>query len=188
MIRRVDCCSLSSMQKSSRDVGRHNPKHRPHSTPSLSLHSRICLPSAPPPVRAETMSPRSLRVFVFFLSLFSVKRYFFKAPSVNPPLPFLDRCAGGKKAEPAKKKAKVAGGKAKPKPKPKAGAKGGGKKKKKVRVLGVIPARYGSTRFPAKPLALIGGKPMIWQGTWRQVASQNQFASHLCITPHPHHA
>ena len=40
----------------------------------------------------------------------------------------------------------------------------GAKKAKgeKKRVLGIIPARYGSTRFPAKPLALIGGKPMIW--------------------------
>ena len=28
-------------------------------------------------------------------------------------------------------------------------------------VLGIIPARYGSTRFPGKPLALIFGKPMI---------------------------
>ncbi|MGE3804711.1 MAG: 3-deoxy-manno-octulosonate cytidylyltransferase [Gemmataceae bacterium] len=27
--------------------------------------------------------------------------------------------------------------------------------------LGVIPARYASTRFPGKPLAMIGGKPMI---------------------------
>ncbi len=30
-----------------------------------------------------------------------------------------------------------------------------------VRVLGVIPARYGSTRFPGKPLAVIAGKPLI---------------------------
>ncbi len=29
------------------------------------------------------------------------------------------------------------------------------------RVLGVIPARYGSTRFPGKPLAEILGRPMI---------------------------
>ena len=29
------------------------------------------------------------------------------------------------------------------------------------RVLGVIPARYASTRLPGKPLALIHGKPMI---------------------------
>ncbi|HEC1751626.1 TPA: 3-deoxy-manno-octulosonate cytidylyltransferase [Campylobacter lari] len=28
--------------------------------------------------------------------------------------------------------------------------------------LGVIPARYGSTRFPGKPLADIMGKPMVW--------------------------
>ena len=28
-------------------------------------------------------------------------------------------------------------------------------------VLVVIPARYGSTRFPGKPLAILGGKPMI---------------------------
>jgi 3-deoxy-manno-octulosonate cytidylyltransferase (CMP-KDO synthetase) len=29
------------------------------------------------------------------------------------------------------------------------------------RTVAVIPARYGSTRFPGKPLALIGGKPML---------------------------
>ena len=28
-------------------------------------------------------------------------------------------------------------------------------------ILGIIPARYASTRFPGKPLALIHGKPMI---------------------------
>lgn len=26
-------------------------------------------------------------------------------------------------------------------------------------ILGIIPARYASTRFPAKPLAVLGGKP-----------------------------
>lgn len=30
-----------------------------------------------------------------------------------------------------------------------------------MNTIGIIPARYGSTRFPGKPLALIGGKPMI---------------------------
>ncbi len=30
-----------------------------------------------------------------------------------------------------------------------------------MKILGVIPARYASTRFPGKPLALISGKPMI---------------------------
>jgi 3-deoxy-manno-octulosonate cytidylyltransferase (CMP-KDO synthetase) len=30
-----------------------------------------------------------------------------------------------------------------------------------MKVIGIIPARYGSTRFPGKPLAMIGNKPMI---------------------------
>ncbi|MFN7971371.1 MAG: 3-deoxy-manno-octulosonate cytidylyltransferase [Acidobacteriota bacterium] len=30
-----------------------------------------------------------------------------------------------------------------------------------MRIIGIIPARYGSTRFPGKPLAAILGKPMI---------------------------
>ena len=30
-----------------------------------------------------------------------------------------------------------------------------------MKILGVIPARYASTRFPGKPLAIIGGKTMI---------------------------
>ncbi|UCD90620.1 MAG: 3-deoxy-manno-octulosonate cytidylyltransferase [Desulfobacterales bacterium] len=30
------------------------------------------------------------------------------------------------------------------------------------RCYGIIPARYGSTRFPGKPLADILGKPMFW--------------------------
>ena len=36
-------------------------------------------------------------------------------------------------------------------------------------ILAVIPARYGSTRFPGKPLALLGGKPMI-QRVYERVA------------------
>jgi 3-deoxy-manno-octulosonate cytidylyltransferase (CMP-KDO synthetase) len=30
-----------------------------------------------------------------------------------------------------------------------------------VKTVGIIPARYGSTRFPGKPLALIGGRPLV---------------------------
>jgi 3-deoxy-manno-octulosonate cytidylyltransferase (CMP-KDO synthetase) len=30
-----------------------------------------------------------------------------------------------------------------------------------MRIVGIIPARYGSSRFPGKPLALIAGKPLI---------------------------
>ncbi|MBQ3709159.1 MAG: 3-deoxy-manno-octulosonate cytidylyltransferase [Bacteroidales bacterium] len=37
-----------------------------------------------------------------------------------------------------------------------------------MKVIGIIPARYGSTRFPGKPLALIGGKSMI-RRTYEQV-------------------
>ncbi len=38
-----------------------------------------------------------------------------------------------------------------------------------MRFLGIIPARYASTRFPAKPLAMLGGKPVI-QRVYEQVA------------------
>src|SRR5712672_570378 len=31
----------------------------------------------------------------------------------------------------------------------------------RVKILGIIPARFASTRFPGKPLALIAGKPLI---------------------------
>src|ERR1017187_1874386 len=30
-----------------------------------------------------------------------------------------------------------------------------------VNIVGIVPARYASTRFPGKPLALIAGKPLI---------------------------
>ena len=30
-----------------------------------------------------------------------------------------------------------------------------------MKIIGIIPARYGSTRFPGKPLAIIAGKPLI---------------------------
>jgi len=36
-----------------------------------------------------------------------------------------------------------------------------------MRVIGVIPARWGSTRFPGKPLAMIAGKPLIMR-VWEQ--------------------
>lgn len=39
---------------------------------------------------------------------------------------------------------------------------------RKEEILGIIPARYASTRFPGKPLADISGKPMI-QRVWEQV-------------------
>src|SRR3989338_805995 len=43
-----------------------------------------------------------------------------------------------------------------------------------MKIIGVIPARYKSSRFPGKPIADICGKPMIW---W--VYSQAKKVSHL---------
>ena len=37
-----------------------------------------------------------------------------------------------------------------------------------MKFIGIIPARYASTRFPAKPLALLGGK-MVIERVYRQV-------------------
>ena len=31
-----------------------------------------------------------------------------------------------------------------------------------MKIIGVIPARYKSSRFPGKPLVDICGKPMVW--------------------------
>ncbi|MEM9050560.1 MAG: 3-deoxy-manno-octulosonate cytidylyltransferase [Bacteroidota bacterium] len=41
-----------------------------------------------------------------------------------------------------------------------------------MNAVGIIPSRYGSTRFPGKPLALIGGKPMI-QRVYEQCLKSN---------------
>ncbi len=35
------------------------------------------------------------------------------------------------------------------------------KNRQDIKITGIIPARYGSTRFPGKPLALLGDKPLI---------------------------
>ncbi|RME91870.1 MAG: 3-deoxy-manno-octulosonate cytidylyltransferase, partial [Verrucomicrobia bacterium] len=43
-----------------------------------------------------------------------------------------------------------------------------------MRLLGIIPARYASTRFPGKPLALLAGKPII-----RHVVERCRRASRL---------
>ena len=41
---------------------------------------------------------------------------------------------------------------------------------KRMEFIGIIPARYASTRFPAKPLAILGGKTVI-QRVYEQVSS-----------------
>lgn len=44
-----------------------------------------------------------------------------------------------------------------------------------MRAVGVIPARYASTRFPGKPLALIAGKPMI-QHVWENACTASSLS------------
>lgn len=44
-----------------------------------------------------------------------------------------------------------------------------------MKIIAVIPARYGSTRFPGKPLADICGKPMIWW-VYNQVKKVKEFS------------
>jgi 3-deoxy-manno-octulosonate cytidylyltransferase (CMP-KDO synthetase) len=43
-----------------------------------------------------------------------------------------------------------------------------------MKILGIIPARFASTRFPGKPLALIAGKSLI-----QRVVEQCQQATSL---------
>lgn len=43
-----------------------------------------------------------------------------------------------------------------------------------MKIVGVIPARFASTRFPGKPLADICGKPMIWW-VYEQAKQVNEF-------------
>jgi 3-deoxy-manno-octulosonate cytidylyltransferase (CMP-KDO synthetase) len=52
---------------------------------------------------------------------------------------------------------------------------------KDKRILGVIPARYASSRFPGKPLADICGKPMIWR-VYQQLMKVNLFDDILVAT------
>lgn len=50
-----------------------------------------------------------------------------------------------------------------------------------MKILGVIPARYASTRFPAKPLADIAGKSMI-QRVYEQVCKAKQLSKVVVAT------
>ena len=49
------------------------------------------------------------------------------------------------------------------------------------RALGVIPARYASTRFPGKPLASLGKKPMI-ERVWLGAAAASRLAKVVVAT------
>jgi 3-deoxy-manno-octulosonate cytidylyltransferase (CMP-KDO synthetase) len=53
-----------------------------------------------------------------------------------------------------------------------------------ARVLGVIPARLGSTRLPRKPLYPIAGRPLV-ERVWRRVASLGVFDEIVIATDSP---
>lgn len=50
-----------------------------------------------------------------------------------------------------------------------------------MKIVGVIPARYQSSRFPGKPLALIQGKPMIWW-VYQQASKVTDFEELMVAT------
>lgn len=50
-----------------------------------------------------------------------------------------------------------------------------------MNIIGIIPARYGSTRFPGKPLALINGKPMVVH-VWEQARKCSLLSDVLVAT------
>lgn len=53
-----------------------------------------------------------------------------------------------------------------------------------MKVVGVIPCRYGSTRFPGKPLAMISGKPML-EWVLEGVTSSRLVKDFIVATDHP---
>ena len=50
-----------------------------------------------------------------------------------------------------------------------------------MKVLAVIPARWSSSRFPGKPLALINGKPMI-SIVWKKVIKAKSINNSIVAT------
>ncbi len=52
-----------------------------------------------------------------------------------------------------------------------------------MKILGIIPARYASTRFPAKPLADIAGKSMI-QRVFEQAKKSSRLSKVIVATDH----
>lgn len=51
----------------------------------------------------------------------------------------------------------------------------------KYHIIGILPARWGSTRFPGKPLHLIAGKPLI-QRVWERCQSAEKLSEILVAT------
>ena len=51
----------------------------------------------------------------------------------------------------------------------------------KIKILGIIPARYASSRFPGKPLAIINGKSMI-ERVYRQASNAGSLSELIVAT------
>lgn len=51
----------------------------------------------------------------------------------------------------------------------------------KYHIIGILPARWGSTRFPGKPLYLIAGKPLI-QHVWERCQSAKSLSEIIVAT------
>jgi|GEM_PF-6937392 len=52
-----------------------------------------------------------------------------------------------------------------------------------MNIIALIPARYNSTRFPGKPLALLKGKPIIQQ-VYERVQNSGLFSTVCVATDH----
>ena len=50
-----------------------------------------------------------------------------------------------------------------------------------LKTVAIIPARYASTRFPGKPVALLGGKPVV-QWVWENVSALPELAGAVVAT------
>ena len=50
-----------------------------------------------------------------------------------------------------------------------------------MKIIGIIPCRYQSTRFPGKPLAMISGKPMVWH-VWNQTKKSKHLSRIVVAT------
>lgn len=62
--------------------------------------------------------------------------------------------------------------------------KGTAKPLREPRIVAAIPARYASTRFPGKPLALLAGKPLI-EHVYRRAAAVPQVSQVIVATDDP---
>ena len=52
-----------------------------------------------------------------------------------------------------------------------------------MKILGIIPSRYASTRLPAKPLVMIKGKSMV-QRVYEQVSKSKLLSKVIVATDH----